>query len=131
MKQIPVASGLLLCDQVIVAEKTRDVTPVNCFSVRYVKSFPSEPFPFTLFALLADGLGEILLEVVIYRLDTYEEVHKVAAVGKFADPLAELRCTITIRNFSFPAPGHYQVSLLGDHELIAQRKFKIGQKVVP
>jgi hypothetical protein len=40
MTQRPVAVGLLLCEQVIIEEGTRNVTPVNCFSPRAVERFP-------------------------------------------------------------------------------------------
>lgn len=34
MKHYPIAIGLVLCEQIIVEEGTKNVTPVNCFSVR-------------------------------------------------------------------------------------------------
>lgn len=58
MKHMPIAVGLFLCEQVIVEERTRNVTPVNCFTQRAVKAFPGS-FSFVLFAVLTDGLGEI------------------------------------------------------------------------
>ena len=127
-KHIPVAVGLLLCDQVIVAEKTQDITPVNCFAVRRVRRFPSPPFSFTIFALLTDGAGEILLDVVIQRLDNLEEVHRRSYKGFFPHRLKEMQFTLNVRSCSFPAPGHYQVSLFAEGELLAQRKLKIELK---
>ena len=58
MTQKPVAIGMLTCEQVIIEEKTRNVTPVNCFSERTVTRFPSETFPFIVFAPLTDGAGK-------------------------------------------------------------------------
>ena len=72
----PVAIGLLACEQVIIEEKTRNVTPVNCFTHRMVEQFPSEVFPFVVLAFLTDGLGEVSLEVRISRLDTMDEVYQ-------------------------------------------------------
>ena len=45
MIQRPVVSTLLLCEQVVVEETTRNVTLVNCFGQKQVDSFPSEPSP--------------------------------------------------------------------------------------
>ena len=129
MNHTPVAIGLLICEQVIVEEKTRNVTPVNCFTHRKVVGFPSEPFPFVVFSVLADGLGEMPLEVRIYRLDTFGEVYRtVAATIRFTDPLQSVRFQLRIRDVSFPVPGHYDVALLADGEMIAQRKLVILQK---
>src|SRR5437773_10702408 len=83
MHQCPGVLGLSLCEQVIVEEKTRNVTLVNCFTHRTVEQFPSEPISFVAFAVLCDGSGEITLEVVLQRLDTLEVVKRVSLVTHF------------------------------------------------
>ena len=128
MKHTPVAIGLLLCEQVIIEEHTRNITPVNCFTRRTVERFPSETLPFVVFAILADGLGDMRLEVLIHRLDTLEEVYRTAVSFRFTDPLQNVRFTLRIRDCSFPISGHYQVTLLADREMIALRKFNIIQE---
>jgi hypothetical protein len=69
LTQIPNVIGLLVCEQAIVEEKTRNVTLVNCFTALKAEAFPSEPKKFTVFALFSDGVGELSLDVVICRLD--------------------------------------------------------------
>jgi len=125
MKQSSVAVGLMLCEQVIVEERTRNITPVNCFNRRWVTEFPSERFPFIVFALLTDGSGEMDLEVVVHRLDTFEEIYQFAHPVKFTGPLQDFRCMIRLRNCSFPVPGAYQAGLFVDQEIIAQRRFEV------
>ena len=128
MIQRPVAIGLTLCEQVIIEEGTRRVTLVNCFTRHTVERFPSETFPFIVFAILADGLGEMLLEVVIHRLDTLEETYRAGQQVRFADPLQNLRCSLRILDCSFPVAGHYQVGLFVGGEMVAQRKLFIQAK---
>jgi len=128
MPQRPIAIGLSLCEQVVVEEKTRNVTLVNCFTHRTVDHFPSEFVPFVAFAVLSDGAGEIPLELVVERLDTLEEIHRVSLTGHFANPLQTVRCTLRIRNCAFPLAGHYQVSLLADSEVLAQRRLVLLPK---
>src|SRR5262245_47935958 len=120
MSQRPLVLGLLLCEQVIIEERTRNVTPVNCFSRRTVEQFPADPFPFTAFAILRDGQGEIELRVTVERLDTLDEIYRRVLRVRFTDPLQEVRCLFRIRDCPFPAAGHYQVGLLADGEPIAQ-----------
>jgi hypothetical protein len=79
MRQLPVAIGLLVCDQVIIQENTRNATPVNCFTSRKVERVPAEPFPFSVFAVLTDGSGDIPLEVTINRLDNLDEIYRRSA----------------------------------------------------
>ena len=68
------------------------------------------------------------LAVVIQRLDTYDEVYRIRSRYRFANPLEELRCVVRIRDCSFPVAGHYQVTLLAENEMIAQRKIHIIHK---
>jgi len=131
MSQRPGVIGLLLCEQVIVEEKTRNITPVNCFTSRTVEQLPSETFPFIVFAILTDGAGEISLEVIIQRLDSLDEIYRSSLSFRFTNPLQEVRCIFRIRDCSFPVSGYYQVTLLADNESVAQRKFRIVPKENP
>src|SRR5260370_10563590 len=76
MVQRPTAVGLFLCEQLIVEKGTDNLTVVNAFIRQTVASFPSEPFPFLVFALLTDGLGDATIDVVISRLDTMEDLYQ-------------------------------------------------------
>ena len=49
------AVGLVTCEQVIVEDRTKNITLVNCFGKRLVQTIPSEPHSFAVFALLTDG----------------------------------------------------------------------------
>jgi uncharacterized protein DUF6941 len=128
MSERPIAIGLLACDQVIVEEHTRNVTPVNCFTYRKVRGFPSEPQSFTVLAFLTDGLGEIELEVVLQDLDNMEELYRVGRRVVFNSPLHEYRFVFRFRDISFPAEGAYEIMLIADNELVAARKIRIEQR---
>jgi hypothetical protein len=131
MAQGPVAISLFLCEQVIIDAETWNVTPVNCFSRRTVEHSPPEPIPFVLFAVLTDGSGEISLEVRIHRLDTMDQMARLVRRYRFEDPLQEVRFILRVRGSSFPVPGHYQITLLADNEILGQRKLVILQKEAP
>jgi hypothetical protein len=128
MSQKPIAVGLSLCEQVIIEEKTRNLTLVNSFTRRYVERFPAEPFPFVLFAILTDGSGEVKLEAAFQRLDTLEVIFRQRLTVRFTNPLQEIGCIFRVRQCSFPISGHYQVVLLAGEEFLAQRRFRIAMK---
>ncbi len=128
MKQRPVAVGLLLCEQVIIEEQTRNVTPVNCFTRRTARQLPSEIIPFVVFAILTDGVGDVRLEVTIQRLDTLDEIYRRSMTFRFPGPLQEARCRLRIGDCSFPVAGYYQVTLMAEGELVAQRRMQIVPK---
>lgn len=128
MSQRPAAVGMLVCEQVILEEGTHNATPVNCFTHRTVRQFPSERLGFAVFAILSDGSGEIRLDLTIQRLDTLEELHERSVTASFKDQLQEISCVFRIRDFSFPIAGAYQVSLFADKELIALRRFRVTKR---
>ena len=102
MSQRPAAIGLLVCEQVIIEESTRSITPVNCFMRRTVRQIPPEPLSFVVFGTLNDGSGEIRLDLAIERLDFLEEIYRRSITYRFADQMAEVSCIFRVRDFSFP-----------------------------
>lgn len=127
MNHRPSAIGLALCDHVIVEADTHNVTPVNCFNSRALDTLPGETTFFVL-AWLADGIGKMLVELVIERLDTFEEIYRINRQLVFHNRLQEARFVARIRDCTFPIAGYYQVSLSIERELIAQRKFRVAVK---
>ena len=69
------------------------------------------------------------LEIRISRLDSMDEIY-TRTIGRInvTDPLAEIRVTYHVRSCMFPIAGRYQVSLLAEKELIAQRVLVVSSK---
>ena len=128
MVQQPVVVGLLVCEQIIIEERTGNVTPVNCFSRKFVPQFPAIPFSFVALAFLTNGSGEVTLEVVIHRLDSYEDIYRRSHKYLFASPLDQVRCAIRINDCPFPVEGQYEIALCANNEIIAQRKITIAKE---
>lgn len=128
MKRVPMVIGLLVCEQVIVEEGTRNVTPVNCFGRRTFASFPSKPIDLTVLAFLVEGMGEMSLEAVLQSLDNMDELGRLRYPVEFKDPLMEYRCVFRLRDFSVPRAGHYQISLIANGEIVSQRKLIFLEK---
>jgi hypothetical protein len=125
MAQPPNAVALHVCEQVIYEAGTNNYTIVNGFSQRFVNSFPALPFPFDVFAVLTDGQGEMLLELIIERPDNLEEIYRRQGTLELAHPLQERRCHVRVRSCTFPVPGAYQITLLVDGEPIANRRLYV------
>lgn len=121
MNHRPVAIALTLCEQVVVDDRSRNLTMVNAFNARKASRFP-ERITFFVVAYLTDGLGTIPLEVVVERLDSLEEVFRLERTVQFTNPLLEARCIFRVRDCPLPVAGSYQISLLADRELVAHRR---------
>jgi hypothetical protein len=128
MIQRPTAVGLILCQQAIIEEETRNVTLVNSFAELRVDAFPSSPQRFTVFAILTDGLGDMTLELDIARLDTLESIYARSWRATWTNPLRAVRFLARVGSCTFPTPGRYQVSLLADNDLITQTVINVIQE---
>jgi hypothetical protein len=124
MTKLPIAIGLMVCEQMIVEEKTHNITLVNCFNHLRVRKVPSEPQRLAFFALLTDGLGAGKIQVVVARPDTLEEILRKEIQATFVDPLRQVR--VFFRDaLSYPVAGRYQITLLADEQVITQRVFQV------
>jgi hypothetical protein len=126
MSHRPVAIGLLLCEQVIVEEGTKNVTPVNCFIMRTAETFPWKSPPFLVLAWLTNGDGEVRLDVIVEEANSLEELYRSATRLHFSSPLQQGRLSIRLHEVTFPRPGKYRVVLLADGEMLAQRKLTVS-----
>ena len=127
MAQRPLAIGLMLCEQVIVDQKTKRLTPVNCFSQWNIEGPISERQSFYALAILSSGHGSMLAELNIDNLDFDEKVFRHEFTIGFTNPLEQYRCIMRLR-VPFPASGTYQASLIMDGESIATARFFVAQK---
>lgn len=125
MAQVPTVIGLLVCDQTVIEEATKNVTLVNCFTALRVEQFPSGPRRFSVFAALIDGSGEMAMEVVVNRLENDQEIYRRAVRLHFRDRLQEVRFLFRVTDCRFPAAGQYEVDLWADRQLLALHKFRV------
>lgn len=124
----PVAIGLVLCELIIVDEKTRNVTTASCFSRRIVEGAVALMPPFYVVATMVNGHGAMPAKLVIERLDTLEITYERAFTLSFADSLQEVAGIFRLRGNVIPVHGFYQALLIVDGEVIAQKRFSIIPK---
>ena len=121
----PNAAGCILCEQVIVDQRSKRPTLINVLSALTVDSFPSEPCKFYVFATLSGGHGDAIIELAINRLDTLDEVHRQKIPIRFQDPITSISMALRVRDVCFPVAGWYELALFIDGDLIAQRRFEV------
>lgn len=124
MIQLPVVIGVTVCEQVIVEERTRNITLVNCLTRLRVQEMPSEPQRLVIHAWLTDGIGDGTIRMELLHPDTLEEIMTWEDQVSFTNPLQEFRAAFR-GELSFPVEGRYQVNLLADGASIAQRTFDV------
>ena len=78
MLQRPMAIGLTVCEQVIVEEKTHNITMVNCFRRLSLRNSPSSPQRLAIHTILTDGHGTGKIRLHLVRLNTLEDIYMAA-----------------------------------------------------
>jgi hypothetical protein len=126
MAHIPTARGLAVCEQVIIEEGTKNVTLVNCFTGKRARRFPAEEIKFVVFAFLSAGEGEINIEVNVESLTDFTAFYQRFQRLQLVDRMVEVRFIYRINECVFPEPGHYQVNLLAEGEILAQQRILIS-----
>lgn len=104
MNHVPVALGLILCEQIIIDKTSRNVTPISCFSARWLNEFPGS-ISFDVVAWLADGLGEMSVELIVLNGDTMERIFGLEGQIKFDNPLTYKRFFAHVRDCPIRSAG--------------------------
>src|SRR5262245_49033881 len=118
--QVPRPLRLTVCDYVIVEEGTRKVSLLGSIARFRGIRFPAVVPSFSLCAVLTDGMGSGTAEVLLTRMDTHASVYIYRESVYLPNRLAQVSFHARFNQFSFPAPGKYQFTLLVDGESVAQ-----------
>src|SRR5207248_6172022 len=101
MEPRPVVLGLTLCDYVIVEERTKKVSLIGTFTGLSVPQFPGQALPFSVFAVLTDGLGSGTIELGIVHMETNEVLYSHQGVLTFPDIVTEVMYHFRLRQRVF------------------------------
>jgi hypothetical protein len=123
--QRPSALGLMLCDHVVFEHGTLKPTLVGIFTTLASEPFPSVPRPIDVFAALTDGLGRMVLDLVVTRLEDDQQISAQSVEQEFRDPLQVVNVCFRFRSLSFPAPGQYLFQLLAEGEPVCHRRLRV------
>jgi hypothetical protein len=124
--EIPIAIGLMLCDQVIVDKDTQKPSPIGIFTGLGVEDF-DEPQRLSVFAALTNSRGDAKMELVIFHLETGDQIYQQTYAVRFSDPLQVVNIITRVRRAVFPGSGWYDVVLRIGGEPIAQRRLRVYQ----
>ena len=123
MFELPVVRGVFLCENVIVEERSRNVSLINCFTRKLVDQFPTPPQRLVVCAVFANGLGKIPIELEIIDLADEELVYWQLASVTFTDPVQEVRFVYRVHDLTLPQPGSYEVTLSSNGEPLGRTRF--------
>ncbi len=123
MFELPVVRGVFLCENVIVEERSRNVSLINCFTRKLVDEFPSSPQRLVVYATFAKGLGTIPIELEVLDLDDGEVVYSRSVDITFTDPVQEMRFVYRVHDLILSQSGSHEVTLTSCSEPLGRTRF--------
>jgi hypothetical protein len=127
----PSTLGVLVCDQMRYDRDTNKPILVGVFSRMRCSEFPSPIRPFDVHVAITNGRGRVVLDVVITRLSTEDQIAAVSVEYGFTDPLAIIHFRSRFRMVSFPAPGVYLVEVFADGNVIGHTRLEVLEMETP
>jgi len=120
----PYPLAILLCDTIIVDERSKKKTLVGIFDVIYAKEFPAKHRPLSVYVRLTDAEGEYQ-----FRID-YVQVKTDKLLGRgnippisITDRLKTHELIMEFPPIDIPEPGEYEFRLWANDRYIGRAKF--------
>ena len=121
----PVPIGLHLCHDLVVHAETLEVSLHRVFRTLRSPLYPLIAPPFWVFAGLTGPVGRGILRVVIFHLDDRDLVYIFETPVEFPDRFTPVYFRLRLSTCRFPSAGAYEMMLLVDQDVIAQRVFHV------
>ncbi len=121
---------MLICDGVIVEQRTGKTSLIGTFSGVAAPTFPSPPKDLHFYIQLTSLVGEVTVRLACMRVDqpepeeVYSSVHVVRQRGKLV--VEEIH--LVWNQFQFPNPGEYAIQLWSQDQCIAERRLTVRSK---
>jgi len=128
MSPTPIALSLVLCEKVIVEDKTKNHSLINTFTKLRVPQFPSPLQQFAVYTALTDGFGEGIMDLVVTLVEMDEVIYSYRNRLRFPDRLMEVQALIHVSKCSYPVAGQYLFTLLIDGVWVAHRRLEVVLK---
>ena|ERR1051325_3011133 len=127
-KPLPYALCLLVCEQVIVDDETKNRTAVGMFSDILAPTFPAVHPKLAVYIELTNGHGLCELQLRLVKTATNEALVALAGSVNFADPLHIAQLRFNFNGLVFKEPGEYRFQLFAENELLMERRMMVKQQ---
>jgi hypothetical protein len=125
-RQAPDVLAMVLADTILQDLTTKKLFIQGTYSAIFGVDFPVLFPAITVYIAITNGHGETDLEIRLVDVDEEREpIFSVKAKANFPDPLTVLETVFTHGPVSFPEPGEYRLQLLGNGQLVRERRLQV------
>lgn len=121
IKEKPLALALIICDQIIVEEKTGKKTLIGIFNQIKVRQLPAVHRRMVVFVSVTGGRGDYDAKLRLSRDDQSNPEFELDAKITIPQPISVVEISFILENLHFTATGLYRFEFLCDDELIFSR----------
>lgn len=120
----PYPLAILLCDQIIVDERSKKKTLVGVFDVIHVKNFPALHPSLSIYARLTDAEGQYKFRMDYVQVKNDGLLFRVETPNiAIADRLRVQELVMQFPPIQIPEPGEYEFRLWANERYIGRVKF--------
>ena len=121
----PMGIALMLCDQVISEARTNKKSLIGVFNNIAASAFPCRHPRLCVFVSITGGHGKTKTDVRCVNEDNGTTLFGASGEVRFPHPNHVVEAVFEFNNVTFPGPGLYCIEVLGNDELVLQRRFTV------
>ncbi|HSW46594.1 MAG TPA: hypothetical protein VLM89_13600 [Phycisphaerae bacterium] len=122
----PIVLAMILCDAIYQDPATKKCTLLGTFSTINARQFPAVHRQLAIHAVMTNGHGKTEIRLAMVGPDeAAPPVFSRDGIIEFADPRMVAELNFVIGNISFPQPGEYRLQILGNDELLMERRLYV------
>jgi hypothetical protein len=121
MIKLPQVIGLYPCERIDLNTQTGQVSLIGVFHSLHFRTLPAARRKFTVYAALYDGMGEGIMDLLITRLETEQDIYYYEKWYAFPGRGVLAHVDMPVTKCGFPAPGRYAFKLRFDQRDVTQR----------
>lgn len=128
----PMVLAMVLCDAIHQDPATQKCTLLGTFSTINARRFPAVHRQLAVHVALTNGHGRTRIRLTMVGPgDAAPVLFTREGTIDFGDPRAVAELNFVLGNLSFPTPGEYRLQLLGNDELLMERRLHVLAMQVP
>jgi hypothetical protein len=122
----PMVLAMILCDAIYQDPATKKCTLLGTFSTINARQFPAVHRQLSVHVAMTDGHGKTAIRLMLVGPDeSAPPLFSRDGVIEFGDPRMVAELNFIVTNISFATPGEYRLQILGNDELLMERRLYV------
>ena len=122
----PMVLAMILCDAIYQDPATKKCTLLGTFSTINARQFPATHRQLSVHVAMTDGHGKTAIRLTLVGPDeSAPALFSRDGVIEFGDPRMVAELNFIITNIVFAHPGEYRLQILGNDELLMERRLYV------